>query len=90
MAKDLRARATSQAAQQNDAPPTLAKQIALMQNEFQRAMPKGMEAAQLVRDAPDVDRGGMRRDVGGGRERDARRTHAFIVPRRPWARRAAS
>lgn len=51
MAKDLRARATGQAAQQNDAPPTLAKQIALMQNEFQRAMPKGMEAAQLVRDA---------------------------------------
>lgn len=33
------------------APPTLAQQIERMQVEYQRAMPKGVEAAQLVRDA---------------------------------------
>ncbi|AMS03041.1 RecT-like DNA pairing protein [Gordonia phage Leonard] len=51
MGRDLKARATGNVQQQQDAPPSLSKQIASMQTELQRAMPKGTEAVQLVRDA---------------------------------------
>lgn len=52
MGKDLRARATAAPAQTGEQKPaTLAQQIDRMQVEFQRAMPQGKEATQLVRDA---------------------------------------
>lgn len=51
MGKNLAERATSAPAQQNDEQPSLFKQIGNMEVEFQRAMPQGAEARQLVRDA---------------------------------------
>lgn len=51
MSKDLRQRAMAQPQQQNDGPKPIAAQIVDMQKAFQLAMPKGNEAAQLVRDA---------------------------------------
>ncbi|QAY16792.1 RecT-like DNA pairing protein [Gordonia phage Twonlo] len=51
MARDLKERATAAPAQRSNAPATLAQQIDRMGPEFQRAMPKGLEATQLVRDA---------------------------------------
>jgi recombination protein RecT len=58
MGRDLAQRAASQ---RNTSAPaeqqTLAQQIAGMQQEFQRAMPRGVEATQLVRDALTCLRG---------------------------------
>ena len=51
MARDLKERATAAPAQRSNAPATLAQQIDRMEPEFQRAMPQGAEARQLVRDA---------------------------------------
>ncbi|URC17669.1 RecT-like DNA pairing protein [Gordonia phage Tardus] len=52
MARDLKQRTTGGAVQQkNEQPATLAQQLTKMTDEFQRAMPQGMEATQLVRDA---------------------------------------
>lgn len=51
MGRDLKERATAAPAQRSNAPATLAQQIDRMGPEFQRAMPKGLEATQLVRDA---------------------------------------
>lgn len=49
MGTDLKARAM--AAPQQNQPPTLGAQVQRMEKEFALAMPKGMEATQLVRDA---------------------------------------
>lgn len=55
MGRNLADRAAAQrgelAKNGNDQPLTLAQQIERMQLEYQRAMPKGVEATQLVRDA---------------------------------------
>lgn len=51
MGKGLAERATNAPAQNDDGPPSLFKQIGNMEVEFQRAMPQGAEARQLVRDA---------------------------------------
>ncbi|QDF19476.1 RecT-like ssDNA annealing protein [Gordonia phage McKinley] len=51
LGKGLAERATAEVQQGDDKPPTLFKQIDSMQVEFQRAMPQGAEARQLVRDA---------------------------------------
>lgn len=51
MGRDLKERATAAPAQRQSGPPSLAQQIDRMGPEFQRAMPKGLEATQLVRDA---------------------------------------
>lgn len=51
MAKDLEARIAANNAPAQQRPATLADQIKSMEQQFQMAMPKGMEAAQLVRDA---------------------------------------
>lgn len=53
MGTDLKARAAGKSVAQNEQP-TLAQQIDRMAPEFQRAMPKGLEATQLVRDAQTV------------------------------------
>lgn len=50
MGANLRERATAPV-QQNNGPKPLPAQIQNMQQQFQLAMPKGMEATQLVRDA---------------------------------------
>lgn len=51
MGRDLAARAEAARGIARQQPVTLAQQIQQMQNEFQRAMPRGAEAEQLVRDA---------------------------------------
>lgn len=54
MARDLAKRATNRGAARNNgggAPATLSDQIRSMESQFAMAMPKGAEAAQLVRDA---------------------------------------
>lgn len=51
MGRDLATRAASQRGVQAGGSQTLAAQITKMQQEFQRAMPRGVEATQLVRDA---------------------------------------
>lgn len=58
MGNDLRSRVTNggQVAQRNDQPPTLQGSIQMMESQFQLAMPKGVEAQQLVRDALTVIR----------------------------------
>ena len=49
--RDLKERATAPARNDERKPMTLAQQIDRMEPEFQRAMPQGAEARQLVRDA---------------------------------------
>ena len=51
MAQELRERAMAAPAQQQDNQPTLGGSIQKMESQFQLAMPKGLEAQQLVRDA---------------------------------------
>ena len=51
MGRDLKERATAPARNDERKPMTLAQQIDRMEPEFQRAMPQGAEARQLVRDA---------------------------------------
>ncbi len=51
MGTDLRARATSAPARTDQQPKPLSTQIRVMEKQFELAMPKGMEATQLVRDA---------------------------------------
>lgn len=52
MARDLAKRAQQSVAQQQggEERPSLQKQLALMEEQFQRAMPRGGEAVQLIRD----------------------------------------
>lgn len=54
--KDLEQRATAAPAQQNNGPKPLRVQVGEMEKAFALAMPKGMEAQQLVRDALTVIR----------------------------------
>lgn len=51
MAKDLEARIAANNAPAQQRPPSLADQIRSMEQQFQLAAPKGVEATQLVRDA---------------------------------------
>lgn len=51
MAKDLEARMAANTAPAQQRPATLADQIKSMEQQFQMAAPKGLEATQLVRDA---------------------------------------
>lgn len=51
MGRNLAQRAETARGVAQAQPATLAQQIASMQQEFQRAMPRGIEATQLVRDA---------------------------------------
>lgn len=51
MGSNLRERVSNAPAQQDNGPKPLPVQIQSMQREFQLAMPKGMEATQLIRDA---------------------------------------
>lgn len=51
MGRDLQQRAMAQPAQQGNQPKPLTAQIRTMEKQFELAMPKGMEATQLVRDA---------------------------------------